>query len=183
MAEKPDITHLGWSIDQRANIQHTLLALYAYVRRSRAREGWVEPMLLDHCIAAAFSLWRAVFLAEIVRDYDNIEKAQEDFLASVISTNAITFGDDRRNSAWTVSFYLENAKHRLLHALHIIKHHVAGPNVEELERLLMLRGTNDVSHTRYEWEAIHCALRKVIKVIDPTSELAITAPTLIHAQE
>jgi hypothetical protein len=168
MAEKPDIQHFRWAIDHRAQIQHTLLALYAYVRKPRGRESWIEPMLLDHCIAAAFSLWRAVFLAEIVRNYDTIEKAQEEFLASVISTNSITFSDDRRNSAWTVSFYLENAKHRLASA---IAHHRPEHASEDILPLLRLKGENDISHTRYEWECVHCALRSIMRVIDPESQL------------
>jgi hypothetical protein len=135
-------------------------------------------MLLDHCIAAAFSLWRAVFLAEIVRNYDTIEKAQEEFLASVISTNAITFGDDRRNSAWTVSFYLENAKHRLHAANHIISHHLPMLATQEIQPLLSLKGENDISHTRYEWECVHCALRAIIRVIDTNSGLADIRPNL-----
>jgi hypothetical protein len=178
MTEKPDIEHLRWAIDQRANVQHTLLAHYAYVRRSRSREGWVEPKLLDHCIAAAFSLWRAVFLAEIVRTYDNIDKAQEEFLASVISTNAITFGDDRRNSAWTVSFYLENAKHRLAQAHDIVSHHIPDAASNEILPLLRLVGENDISHTRYEWECVHCALRKIFKIIDPASQLTPINPKI-----
>jgi hypothetical protein len=135
-------------------------------------------MLLDHCIAAAFSLWRAVFLTEIVRNYETTEKAQEEFLASVISTNAITFGDDRRNSAWTVSFYLENAKHRLLGAHSIIAHHRPDVASKEILPLLRLKGENDIAHTRYEWECIHCAFRITVRVIDPSSELDEIRPNL-----
>jgi hypothetical protein len=58
--------------------------------------------LLDLLIGAAFSLWRAVFLAETVRDVVEIHRSQETFLQKVITDNAINFADDRDNRAWTV---------------------------------------------------------------------------------
>jgi hypothetical protein len=111
---KPDLEHLEWAIDQRAKIQHTLLALYKFVRdNSPDQLGLVTMSLLDDLIAAAFSLWRAVFLSESNREWTSIHKSQENFLASVITNNAITYSDDKRNRDWTISYYLENAKHRI----------------------------------------------------------------------
>jgi hypothetical protein len=51
--------------------------------------------LLDLLIGAAFSLGRAVFLAETVRDV----LSQEEFLRKVITDKAITSADDRDNRA------------------------------------------------------------------------------------
>jgi hypothetical protein len=68
---------------------------------------------LDDFIASAFSLWRAVFLAEIDRDRESVSKGQRDFLAKVIADNAISYADDKSTRAWSVAYYLDNAKFRL----------------------------------------------------------------------
>src|SRR5580704_7472234 len=120
--DEPDIVHLEWAILQRANIQRTLLALYELARRAPIGGHlpksdnfvFVEPYLFDHFIAAAFSLWRAVFLAEGDRSWVTTRKHQTDFLEKLITTNAISFGDDYKARAWSVRFYLEAAKGRLL---------------------------------------------------------------------
>jgi hypothetical protein len=178
MPDKPNILHLRWTIDQRAKIQHTLLALYEYVRlNAPERRDWVKPSLLDDLIAAAFSLWRAVFLAENIRTPESIHKSQEDFLASVIATNTIGFSDDKRNSAWTVSFYLENAKHRVAAAHQVAAHHMKNKSLEQVLPRIRLKGTNDVGLTRYEWESIHMALRIILKVLNPEFNLPIDEPT------
>jgi hypothetical protein len=48
-AKKPDVDHLRWAVDQRAQIQRTLLALYEYVRRTPSKTGYADPKvyLLD----------------------------------------------------------------------------------------------------------------------------------------
>jgi hypothetical protein len=180
---KPDIAHLRWAIEERANIQQTLLALYDFLRNTMPNlQNPLENLFFDHMIAAAFSLWRAVFLAERDRDTQSLRKAQEDFLATVISTNAITFSDDRSNSAWSVGFYLENAKHRILSAQQLA---LANPyefsqergHLPTIERLVHIRG-DQVSHLRYEWQAAHAALRMLLRIEDPRTTLPIKEPVL-----
>jgi hypothetical protein len=61
--------HYEWAIEQRAKIQHTLLALYKQVLKTNPKQtDWTLTYLMGHLISASFSLWRAVFLAENVRD-------------------------------------------------------------------------------------------------------------------
>jgi len=43
---KPDLEHLSWAIDQRAEIQHTLLALYEFVRRYSSEAIIMEDISL-----------------------------------------------------------------------------------------------------------------------------------------
>jgi hypothetical protein len=63
-SEKPNEEHLAWAIEQRAEVQHTLLAVYGFVRHSCPPTLDQDTRyLLDLLIGAAFSLWRAVFLA------------------------------------------------------------------------------------------------------------------------
>jgi hypothetical protein len=164
---KLDLDHLKWAIERRADIQRTLHSLYGYVRTNRPQQLFTT-ILLDHCIAAAFSLWRAVFLADKVRTISSTHEAQERFLETVVTTNAINFPDDRRNSAWTVSFYLENAKHRLSQGATIASRHLDLQDYHGVIGLLRQSGT-DVPMTRYEWECAHLALRSLFNVIAPAA--------------
>src|ERR1700690_2914443 len=90
-----DVEHLEWAIEQRGKIQLTILALYKFARGQPA-EGpdFPKTYLLDHLSAAAFSLWRAAFLADGSRDPFSIHEGQTNFLATIINTNAINFSDD-----------------------------------------------------------------------------------------
>ena len=174
----PDVDHLKWAINRRADIQHTLLALYDYVNRTPPDRDWVKNHLLDHLIAASFSLWRAAFLSESDREMADIHKSQKAFLASVVSTNAITFQDDYKNRAWTVSYYLEAAKYRLGTAHHIADHHMKHKSLDKVLPLIRLRGTDDMALTRYEWECTHSALRIIFKVFHPDLSLPMLRPNL-----
>ena len=174
----PDVDHLKWSIDQRAKIQHTLLALYEYVKRPQP-EGFAKTQLLDDLIAAAFSLWRACFLAEVPRRMENVKRAQERFLATVVSTNAISFNDDRKNSAWAFTFYLENARHRILAGWQLATEQLNVAPMQDVIRLLRVSG-QETNYLRYEWEATHTALRFLFKELDPTSTLAFDLPVLVR---
>jgi hypothetical protein len=137
-------------------------------------------MTLDHLIAAGFSLWRAVFLSESDRDFIAIHKGQEKFLESVLTNNAITFADDKTNRAWTVSYYLENAKHRLAAAQALTEEYLKDKSRDRILPLLRLRGTRDVALTRYEWECVHAAMRLIVKILNPDSKLPLLQPNLPH---
>lgn len=177
--DKPDLGHLAWALDRRIEIQHTLPELYEFVRANAPdKSDWIKPMMLDHLIAAGFSLWRAVFLSESDRDFVSIHKSQEKFLESVLTNNAITFTDDKNNRAWTVSYYLENAKQRLSAALTLAEHHMNEKTSAKIFPLLRLRGTEDVALTRYEWECARVAMRMLVKILHPGSKLPTLQPTL-----
>src|SRR5262245_16163107 len=110
--QKSDPEHLAWAINERAEVQRTLLGLYEFVSNRSPDSIPVVPdqHILNHLIGAAFSLWRAVFLADTFRDHVSVHRDQRAFLDKVISDNAITFADDKNNRHWTVDYYLENAK-------------------------------------------------------------------------
>jgi hypothetical protein len=178
VARKPDVDHLRWAVDQRAEIQRTLLALYEYVRRTPSKTGYADPKvyLLDHLIGAAFSLWRAVFLAETFRTDETIHQGQEAFLAKVISDNSITFGDDKINRAWTVGYYLDDAKLRIERASAYADHHLKTDSRRYVLRNLRLRGTLGVSLTEWEWESAHFALRYMLRILDPQAKVQPVQP-------
>jgi hypothetical protein len=168
-----DVEHLAWAIDQRAKIQHTLLALFEYVRDAPPDDPWSEKEeAIDDLIAVAFSLWRAVFLTEQPRTDQSRREAQRQFLATVISTNAITFGDDRRNSPWSLGFYLANAQQRVSHAAVMIDHIERGAGQRAINHLVLNKG-----HTsqliRDDWEGLHAALRTCFNVLRPDKPLPV----------
>lgn len=98
-------------------------------------------------IAAAFSLWRAVFLAEAFRDIETIHRSQEAFLEKLITDNAIGFSDDKVNRHWTVEYYLENAKLRLGRIAQFADHHLGIKVAQEVIQNLRLRGTMGIDLT------------------------------------
>ena len=177
-AKKPDVEHLRWAIGQRAEIQRTLLALYEYVRTNGSNAGYADPnvYILDHLIGAAFSLWRAVFLAETYRTEENIRQSQEAFLAKVISDNSITFGDDKINRAWAVGYYLDDAKLRVERASAYADHHLKTDSRRYVLPNLRPRGTMGIPLTEWEWESAHYALRYLLRILDPETKAVPVKP-------
>jgi hypothetical protein len=179
-----EIKHLRWAISERANVQTTLLALYQMLRQRPANQfpSWWEETLNDHFLGAGFALWRAVFLADSPRDLVSSVAAQERFLKQLLSTNAITFGDDRKNSAWTVTFYLEDAKLRIGAAYQFLLHHLSEEQqttmgLPEVVRYLRLRGRQPVD-MRWEWQAAHTALRILLN--SPYTDLKLRIEKPVH---
>jgi hypothetical protein len=71
-----DTEHLKWAIEQRGKIQYTLLALYERVKTLQvAPADFKTDEMVENLIAAAFCLWRAVFLADRPRSAASIRVA------------------------------------------------------------------------------------------------------------
>ena len=59
-SEKPDEEHLAWAIEQRTDVQRTLLELYKFVRNNSPDDLEFDTRyLLEHLIGTAFSLGNA----------------------------------------------------------------------------------------------------------------------------
>jgi|HubBroStandDraft_2_1064218.scaffolds.fasta_scaffold131831_2 hypothetical protein len=176
---EPNLKYMTWAIDKRADIQHTMVALYEYVcSQPIDAQKFDDRYLLDHLIAAAFALWRAVFLADTLRGMEDIRRSQERFLEKVITENTITFADDKANRHWTVELYLEGAKLRLLRAIALCDHYKQTKLHTELMRYLRLRGTGGVDLTQYEWECAHHVLRRIFAELSPATALDTSPPSL-----
>jgi hypothetical protein len=99
---------LEWLVVARNKCQSLMLRLYT---------DWETlPSFRRHAaLAAAFSLWRAVFL--LIKDpeqpLDKVDDAAKKFLERVIRTNAISFSDDLRMRTWSSVYYVENAINRI----------------------------------------------------------------------
>lgn len=178
MTDKPDAGHMGWAIDQRAKIQHTLLALHVYVRKAPPDHvASYNELVLDALIAAAFSLWRAVFLADHPGSDISRRRAMEEFLASVISTNAITFADDRRNNAWSVRYYMSTASDRIWSAAALLNNRSGSNVTKDITSMITYSVEHDVCATRQQWEGMHAALRGLFNLLEPESTLVVERPS------
>jgi hypothetical protein len=113
---------------------------------------------MDDFIASAFSLWRAVFLAEIDRDWESVSKGQRDFLAKVIADNAISYTDDKSTRAWSVAYYLDNAKFRLDGPSQDLFGESPGLTYQHTKH-------GPASATRDEWDRVHDHLRVLINMV------------------
>jgi hypothetical protein len=114
----PTPTHLqanpkrDWLVVSRNKIQQLLLAQESHAK------GTTEDELRRWQLAlgAAFSLWRAVFLAwqdDLARTFDVTKPDSLAYLRKVIDTNAIAFSDDVTARHWASGYYLNNARYRL----------------------------------------------------------------------
>ena len=144
------LEHLEWLVDRRSEVQETLLALYKYVGKPPTG----HPAVTDYLIYAAFSLWRAVFLAGSDRDWDSVFKGQKEFLAKLVEDNSISYSDDKNLSAWTVGYYLNVAKFCVLAAAQ----HITPEGPEYLPHGPM----GPIKETRQYWDELHRDLRWMI---------------------
>jgi hypothetical protein len=71
-------------------------------------------------VGAAFSLWRAVFLApKNPTSRLAILKKGRKFLEKFLRDNSISYGDEKNNREWSFGYYLNNVRFRLFHSKRI----------------------------------------------------------------
>jgi hypothetical protein len=110
----PTPAHLEWVIDGRAKNQRTALDLYEMVKNHtpKIRKLGLSADVQD-LAAVAFSLWRAVFLADRSGKTEAKLADAEYFLGKMLTDNAIAFTQDRTAREWTFNYYIDNAWYRL----------------------------------------------------------------------
>lgn len=108
----PKLTGNKWLIERRWRIQCLCLELHDYLENNEisVKADWrfFSPLL-----AAAFSLWRAAFLADPNRKWEDIYEHAKTFFKFLIEDNAINYPQDRTTRAYSAGYYLNNAKFRL----------------------------------------------------------------------
>jgi hypothetical protein len=108
---RDSLPDLDWLVLARNDIQSLMLQLL------QRWETISDERQRQHATAAAFSLWRAVFLlvkkAEANQSIDRVDSAAKAFLEKVIRTNAIAFSDDMHLRLWSSVYYVENATDRI----------------------------------------------------------------------
>lgn len=113
--ETPSATHLAWVIDGRAKNQRPALDLYEMIANDK-QQITKRRLATDaqDLAAVAFSLWRAVFLADRSGAMEAKMKDVEYFLGKMLTDNSIAFSQDRTAREWSFNYYLDNAKYRLI---------------------------------------------------------------------
>jgi hypothetical protein len=110
---------LDWLIPERHRVLMSasrLLALVHEKKEAFSKDQNAEDVA-GLLIGAAFSLWRAVFLAPNVPTTGQaiIDQGAE-FLEKFLRDNSIGYGDERTNREWSFGYYLNSARFRLFHA-------------------------------------------------------------------
>ena len=162
----------------KSQIQHSMLGLIQFAEANPpSKLSPQDKNVFNHLVGAAFSLWRAVFLADAGRNPDEIHQSQTQFLAKVVSDNSITYSDDKLNRHWTVGYYLENAKLRLAHSIQILDHFRGTKLTTSL--MPSIRLTGDATElTEYEWECAHFVLRSIFCELWPASTVRPLKPNM-----
>jgi hypothetical protein len=153
---------LAWAIHRRSEIQNTLLGLHTYSKTWKEPEDGKATLIPDHLIAAAFALWRAVFLTHKERTRSAMQEARTKFLRNLVETNAIAFSDDRANSPWSVTFYLETAAHRIMAARDLLNEYAGSEVFKGFKNVQSYHGNPSIEHIQFEWDQTHFHLHRLI---------------------
>ena len=107
--------HLTWLIDKRSDNQKASLDLYKIITKHRDKIRGDDDLetITETLVAYAFSLWRAVFLADVAEISDNVIEDATDFLTKLLAHNAIGYQQDRGARHWAFVYYVNNADFRM----------------------------------------------------------------------
>lgn len=122
LAEDLDVPFILWSIDARNAIQVAILNLQKCGPAQGISRG-NNPTRFTELTGVAFSLWRAAFLASLAtspqtsgqtgKKGDSKVEHAHDLLCTVLASNAVLFGDDKRTRYWMCEYYIDNAAYRI----------------------------------------------------------------------
>jgi hypothetical protein len=148
----PSPGHLEWMIKGRAKNQQAALDLYELMKDHRqAIEDKRLSSKAQDLAAVAFSLWRAVFLADRTGKTEAKMKDAEAFIGKMLTDNAIAFTQDRTAREWTFLYYLDNALYRLRECAE------KWPDIEPS------RPPQSKRTIKSRWEYANSAFRKAVK--------------------
>ncbi len=113
--EQARLERLAWLVESRNKIQERFLDIYVLLKTNHAEIGNDNRLgpIVGRLAGVAFSLWRAVFLADVSRSWPTVLVAAEDFLEVVMKDNAINYTQDVRYREYSFGYYINNAKHRI----------------------------------------------------------------------
>ena len=110
-----DLVDFEWLVSERGRIQELSLRLLSLMKSRQAtifaHAVYMEAVLL--MIGAAFSLWRAVFLAHSNQTTGINFEAGQQLIEKVVRHNMISYFDDVALQTWSFGFYLNNCRFRL----------------------------------------------------------------------
>lgn len=108
------LKHLEWTIKSRNANQMcsfrllTLFSNYEGIWKTKKFARAAQDLT-----AAAFSLWRAAFLADKTGKRADVFAHGKVFLERVIEDNAISYPQDKASKEWTFNYYTRNARSSL----------------------------------------------------------------------
>jgi hypothetical protein len=106
-----DLGVLNDIVERRAKILTASFALLEALETRRLNPS--DEKISNLLIGASFSFWRAAFLLDTKRGSGQISADGKKFLETVLGDNAVSYGTDRNLRAWSVGYYLNNARYRL----------------------------------------------------------------------
>jgi len=182
MASQQD---LAWLVQQRSKNQDLLLELCTFGREKAERlaEDESDRKVFHLLVGAAFSLWRAVFLAEHHTDVGVLLNQSQTFLETLVTDNAIGYYQDKKMQAWTAGYYLNNSYFRLQEAIDVlvgegaVSRGITAP--EEFTRFEEQNRRSMVSSDRQgAWEVAHAAASRALSLLRGRADFAsMTAPS------
>jgi hypothetical protein len=115
MKEDNSIVHLKWSVENRAvTLRTSVNLLRLFKEHSKSIKEKENTAVAQNLLSVAFSLWRAVFLANRTGQREARIDAATAFLQKMIADNAISFATDLEGREWTFNYYMTNATNSLL---------------------------------------------------------------------
>jgi hypothetical protein len=119
MSKQDDLSadHISWLVKSRSANQETALKLFLIMKdnEEKLRKDWDLGNFAQAMVSACFSLWRAVFLSDVLDEIgqkSTIDDAQT-FLGNLILHNMVAYPQDRNTRDWSFIYYVNNASYRL----------------------------------------------------------------------
>ena len=160
---KSEIEDMEWVVKHRSKVQELLFEIYK--RSIRSGNGKKEAAILQLLVGIAYSLWRAVFLADTLREPKDVSKNAKAFLRLLIKDNAIAYSQESNNRQWTVGYYLNNAYFRLQIAHAKLKQKTALGNAVN-EFIHKQESHNEPAHAlQQQWETAYEASIEIFNVL------------------
>jgi hypothetical protein len=150
--------HLAWLVESRSANQHASLKLYLLIEKYRtgiADDDYI--VVFQTLTAVTFSLWRAVFLADIKLDTRDILADSEAFLRNLIENNAVAYPQDRNARHFSFAYYVSTARH---HLSKLVRHYERSQLLSDPTWKAVKEG-KITSPTSF-WDASHNALGEAL---------------------
>ncbi len=159
-----------WLVESRSKIQKESLALYNFLCANRTALDQNKPAaeIFGFLLGTTFSLWRAAFLANENRPKRRILDDAQKFLKYLVRDNTISYTQDKDAKNWTVGYYLNDARYRLLDIKHRLPKLVGdalqglNPLFEKLEK--MYSSGREIDATTQVWNVEYKILHKALRV-------------------
>jgi hypothetical protein len=156
----PTSPRTTWALDARVRSQRLLMGLYDLARGGRVTAESHRAETLSLLLGVAFSLWRAVSLADTPnRRWPDALQESQAFLDAMSSTKKIGLGFEYQLQNWASGYYLNNAKLRFEEILRRqVRTGEATPeDSTRIERLTNLHAEPHETWTLFCHEAEHLA--------------------------